>query len=179
MNPPALTIRPCGPDDAATLLSLVRGLAEYEHLEGGLCATPEDFRTHLFGPRACAEAVLAEVEGEAVGFAIYFPTFSSFRGRPGMWLEDIFVCPGHRGRGIGKALMAHVARVAVERACSRLEWSVLDWNEPAIGFYKSLGARLQREWIIARVDGESLTRVARLLPDAYSVSTSDPGIATG
>jgi GNAT superfamily N-acetyltransferase len=168
------TIRPCGPDDVATLLLLVRGLAEYEKLEGFVQATPDDFRAYLFGERPCAEAILAEVGGLAIGFALYFPTFASFRGRPGIWLEDLFVRPEHRGRGIGKALMAHVARIAVERGGGRLEWSVLDWNEPAIGFYRSLGARLHREWIISRVDGESLARLA-----AAASPTLDAGTSTG
>jgi GNAT superfamily N-acetyltransferase len=158
--PPPCTIRPCAADDVATLLALVRGLAEYERLEAFVHATLDDFRAHLFGARPCAEAILAEVGSEAVGFALYFPTFASFRGRPGIWLEDLFVRPEYRGRGIGKALMAQVARVAVERGGGRLEWSVLDWNESAIGFYQSLGARLQAEWLICRVDGESLQRLA-------------------
>jgi GNAT superfamily N-acetyltransferase len=175
-NPsPPCTIRPCGPDDVATLLALVRGLAQYEHLESAVCATEEDYRAYLFGPRPYGEALLAEVDGEAVGFALYFATFSTFRGRPGFWLEDLFVRPEHRGRGIGKALIASVARTAVERQGGRLEWSVLDWNEPAIGFYRGLGASLHAEWIITRVDGERLDRLARLAPPARAPSKPESG----
>jgi GNAT superfamily N-acetyltransferase len=154
------TIRPCCPDDVGTLLVLVRGLAEFERLEAFVRATEDDFRAHLFGPRPIASAILAEVEDVAAGFAIYYPTFSSFRGRPAIWLEDLFVRPEYRGRGIGKALIATVARIAVERGGGRLEWTVLDWNEPAIGFYRSLGATLHPEWIISRVSGEALERLA-------------------
>jgi GNAT superfamily N-acetyltransferase len=143
------------------LLALVRGLAEYEHLAAYVRATEDDLRAHLFGPRPGAFAILAEVEDVAVGFALYFPTFASFRGRPGIWLEDIFVRPEYRGRGIGKALIATVARIAVERGGGRLEWCVLDWNEPAIGFYRKLGASLHPEWIMSRLGGEALDRLAQ------------------
>jgi GNAT superfamily N-acetyltransferase len=161
LPPLPCTIRPCRPDDVATLLALVRGLAEYEHLEAFVRATEDDLRAHLFGPRPSAAAILAEVEGLAVGFAMYYPTFSSFRARQGIWLEDIFVRPEYRGRGIGKALIARVAQVAVEQDGGRLEWCVLDWNEPAIGFYRRLGATLHPEWIISRVSGEALERLAQ------------------
>jgi GNAT superfamily N-acetyltransferase len=145
------------------LLALVRGLAEYEHLEAAMRATEDDFRAHLFGPQPIASAILAEVEGVAAGFALYFPTFSTFRGRAGIWLEDLYVRPEYRGRGIGKALIATVARIAVERGGGggRLEWTVLDWNEPAIGFYRGLGASLHREWILSRVSGQALERLAQ------------------
>jgi GNAT superfamily N-acetyltransferase len=158
------TIRPCRPEDAETLVDLVRELAAYEHLESSARATPGDFRAHLFGPRPCAEAILAEVDDEPAGFALFFPTFSTFRGQPGLYLEDVFVRPEHRGRGIGKALLASVARLAVERGCGRLEWSVLDWNAPAIGFYRSLGARPLDEWTVYRIDDEPLARLATLAP---------------
>src|SRR5512135_1949945 len=117
-------IRPCQPDDAETLVSLIRELAVYEKLEHLTRATPNALRTHLFGPRPAAEAILAEVDGEPVGFALFFATFSTFQGQPGLYLEDIFVRPNHRGRGLGKALLATVALIAVERGCGRLEWSV-------------------------------------------------------
>jgi len=159
-------IRACHSDDTETLAALVRELAVYEHLEAFARATPEDLRTHLFGPRPFAEAILAEVEGVPVGFALYFPTFSTFRGQPGTYLEDVFVRPEHRGRGIGKALLASVAKVAVARGCGRLEWSVLDWNAPAIGFYRKLGARPLDEWTVYRIDDEPLARLARLAPPA-------------
>ena len=146
-------------------MNLVRELAVYEKLEHHAQATPDDFRRHLFGPRPAAEAVLAEVGGEPVGFALWFTTFSTFRGQPGLYLEDIFVKPGYRGRGIGKGLLAAVARLAVEAGCGRLEWSVLDWNAAAIGFYRALGARPMDEWTVYRIDDEPLRRLAALSPD--------------
>ena len=139
---------------------MVRELAIYEKLEQHARATADDFRTHLFGPRPAAEAVIALVDGKAVGFALWFSTFSTFRGQPGLYLEDIFVKPECRGRGIGKALLAAVATAAVERGCGRLEWSVLNWNDPAIGFYRSLGARPMDEWTVYRIDEEALRRLA-------------------
>jgi GNAT superfamily N-acetyltransferase len=161
----------------ATLLSLVRGLAEYEHLEAYVRATEDDLRAHLFGPRPSASAILAEVAGVVVGFALYFPTFSSFRGRQGVWLEDIFVRPEYRGRGIGKALIATVARIAAECGSGRLEWCVLDWNEPAIGFYRGLGATLHPEWIISRVGGEALEKLAQSGHAVPALETSDAGVS--
>jgi GNAT superfamily N-acetyltransferase len=155
-----LTIRPARPDDAETLVALVRELATYEKLEEYACATSEALRTHLFGPRPAAEAILAEVDGAPVGFALFFTTFSTFRGQPGLYLEDLFVRESHRGRGIGKALVATVAQAAVNRGYGRLEWSVLDWNEPAIGFYRGLGARPMDEWTVYRIDEEPLLRLA-------------------
>jgi GNAT superfamily N-acetyltransferase len=171
-------IRPCRPEDSGTLAALVRELAAYEHLEEFARATPDDFRTHLFGPRPVAEALLAEVDGVPVGFALFFSTFSTFRGQPGIYLEDVFIRPDHRGRGIGKALLASVARIAVERRCGRLEWSVLDWNAPAIGFYRALGARPLDEWTVYRIDDEPLARLAALAPDPTpcpSTTETSPG----
>jgi GNAT superfamily N-acetyltransferase len=167
---PAVSIRPAQLDDAELLVNLVFELAVYEKLEQHARATPEDFRRHLFGSRPAAEAVVAEVEGEPVGFALWFSTFSTFRGQPGLYLEDIFVKPGCRGRGIGKALLAAVAKKAVERGCARLEWSVLDWNAPAIGFYQALGARPMDEWTVFRIDDEPLRRLA-----GQAISFSTPG----
>ncbi len=158
------TIRPCRADDSETLVNLVRELAVYEKLEQHARATPEAFRAHLFGPRPSAEAFLAEVGGEPAGFALVFSTFSTFRGQPGLYLEDIFVRPPYRGRGIGKALLATVARLAVDRGCGRLEWAVLDWNAPAIGFYRGLGARPLDDWTAYRIDDEPLARLAALAP---------------
>jgi GNAT superfamily N-acetyltransferase len=156
----ACVIRPCAADDADTLVSLIRELAIYEKLEEHARARPDDIKRHLFGPRPFAEAVVAMVQAEAVGFALYFHTFSTFRGQPGIYLEDLFVRPEHRGRGIGRALLTHLAGLAVERGCGRLEWAVLDWNESAIGFYRSLGARPLDDWIVYRLDGDSLSRLA-------------------
>jgi GNAT superfamily N-acetyltransferase len=157
----SVSIRPCRPDDAETLAAMVRELAIYEHLEEFARATPDDFRAHLFGPRPFAEAIVAEVDDEPAGFALFFPTFSTFRGQPGIYLEDVFIRPDHRGRGIGKALLASVARIAVERRCGRLEWSVLDWNSDAIGFYERIGARPNSEWTVYRLTGEALTSLGR------------------
>lgn len=160
----SFTIRPAREDDAATIVNLVRELAVYEQLEEYANATADDFRRHLFGDRPHAEALIAEVAGEPVGFAIAFTTFSTFRGQPGMYLEDIFVRPAHRGLGIGKALLSTLARVAYDRGCGRVEWAVLDWNEPAIGFYRSLGARPMDEWTVYRVDDGALERLAAQAP---------------
>ena len=165
MIPAAFTIRPCVEGDATTLANLVRELAVYEKLEHLALAGPDDFRVHLFGPRPAAEAILAEVGGEPVGFALFFPTFSTFRGQPGLYLEDLFVRPGERGRGIGKALIASLARLAVDRGYGRLEWAVLDWNAPAITFYQTVGARPLDEWTGYRIDDEPLARLAALAPD--------------
>jgi GNAT superfamily N-acetyltransferase len=160
-----LAIRAARPEDAELLVNLVHELAVYEKLEQYAQATADDFRRHLFGPRPVAEAALAEVAGEPAGFALWFATFSTFRGQPGLYLEDIFVRPDYRGHGIGKALLATVARLAVERGCGAMNWSVLDWNTPAIGFYRSLGARPLDNWIGYRIDGEPLRRLAALVPE--------------
>lgn len=154
------TIRTAQPDDCETIASLIRELADYERLLDQVKATGEDLRRNLFGPRPFAEAIIAEWENQPVGFALFFHNFSTFRGQPGLYLEDLFVKPSHRGRGIGKALLATLAKLAVERNCGRMEWSVLNWNEPAIGFYQSLGARPMDEWTVYRVDEEPLRRLA-------------------
>jgi GNAT superfamily N-acetyltransferase len=161
---PGFLIRLAESEDAELLVSLVRELAVYENLEQHALATADAFRRHLFGPDRAAEAAVAEVGGEPAGFALWFATFSTFRGQPGLYLEDIFVRPGYRGGGIGKALLATVARRAVERGCGRLEWSVLNWNDPAIGFYRSLGARPMDEWTVYRIDDEPLKRLAEIAP---------------
>jgi GNAT superfamily N-acetyltransferase len=161
----SFSIRAARPEDADFLANLVRELAVYEKLEQHARATPDDFRRHLFGPHPAAQAALAEASGEPVGFALWFKTFSTFRGQPGLYLEDIFVKPDYRGHGIGKALLAAVARQAVRDGCGRLEWSVLDWNTNAIGFYRALGARPLDEWTVYRIDDERLGRLAELSPD--------------
>ena len=157
------TIRPCRPEDAETLVQLTYELAVYEKLEQYALATAEAFRTHLFGPKPAAEAILAEVDSYPVGMAIYFSTFSTFRGQAGLYLEDVFVREAYRGRGIGKALLATIAKIAVDRGCGRLEWSVLDWNAPSIGFYRSLGAVPMDEWTVYRLADEPLARLASSL----------------
>ncbi len=160
MSSPPASIRAARADDSATIATLIRELAAYEQLEAQARAGAEDLRRHLFGDRPAAEVLLAEVDGQPVGFALFFPTFSTFRGQPGLYLEDIFVRPEHRGRGIGKALLAAIAAIAVGRCCGRLEWSVLDWNEPSIGFYRSLGALPMEEWTVYRLDDSALARLA-------------------
>ena len=125
-----------------------------------MVGTPEELERHLFGERPAAEAVIAERDGEPAGFALFYTTFSTFLCRPGIWLEDVFVRPAHRRAGVGLALMRHLAGVAVERGCGRLEWSALDWNEPALRFYAGIGAEPLRDWVVHRLDGEGLRRLA-------------------
>ena len=147
--------------DTGDLHAMIRGLAEYERLEHLMAATPEMLAASLFGERPAAEAIIAregDQTGEAAGFALFFHTFSTFLGRPGLWLEDLFVYPRFRGRGIGHALIARVGAIARERGCGRLEWAVLDWNVDAIAFYEDLGATLMPEWKLARVAGDALDR---------------------
>ncbi|WP_235401668.1 GNAT family N-acetyltransferase [Rubrobacter aplysinae] len=142
------------------ILALVRELAEYEHLSHEVVATEEDFRESLFGERPVAEALLGYAGGEPAGFALFFHNFSTFLGRPGLYLEDLYVRPGFRGSGLGVALLSRVAELARERGCGRLEWSVLKWNEPAIGFYESLGAVPMDGWTVYRITGEDLRSLA-------------------
>src|SRR5437763_2005722 len=157
---PAL-VRGARPEDAPLLLELFRGLAVYERLEHELRATEELVRQALFGERPAAEALIAEYAGETAGYALFFPTFSSFLAIEGVWLEDLFVRPAHRGAGVGRALLAAVAARVRERGGERLEWAALDWNELALGFYRRLGAQTKGEWITHRLVGEQLTRLAR------------------
>jgi GNAT superfamily N-acetyltransferase len=153
-------IRAAAPADVPELLRLIRELAEYEKLAHMAVGTPEQLRAALFGDRPVCEALIAEVDGRAVGFALYFATFSTFLCKAGLYLEDLFVEPAHRGSGIGKALLQHLASTVVERGGGRFEWRVLDWNEPSIRFYESLGAVLMREWLLARITGPELARLA-------------------
>lgn len=153
-------IRPANPDDSRAIHDLIRALAEYERLSHAAVLDEDRLREHLFGPRPYAEALLAEEAGQVVGFALFFHNYSTFLGRPGLYLEDIFVRAEFRGRGYGKALMAALAKLAVERGCGRMEWSVLDWNRPSIEFYRSLGAIPMDEWTTYRLSGEALTRLA-------------------
>jgi GNAT superfamily N-acetyltransferase len=145
--------------DVPVLLDLIRGLAEYEHLLDQCVATEDQLRATLFGERPPAEALLALDDEKAAGFALFFTNYSTFLAKPGIYLEDLFVRPEARGRGIGKALLLHIAQIAISRGCGRVEWSVLDWNEPAIRFYESLGAVAMKEWTIFRLAGESLTKL--------------------
>ncbi len=153
-------IRPATPADIPLILALIRELAEYEKLAHEAKARAEDIQAHLFGPRPYAEAVIAQTDEQPAGFALFFHNYSTFHGKPGLYLEDLFVRPELRGRGIGKRLIAHLAALAVERDCARFEWSVLDWNTPAIDFYRSLGARPMDAWTVQRLDGEALHALA-------------------
>jgi GNAT superfamily N-acetyltransferase len=146
--------------DVPIILQMIRGLAEYERMADEVVATEAGLRESLFGARPDAEVLLAYADGQPAGFALYFHNYSTFVGRRGLYLEDLFVKPAFRGRGIGKRLLVELARIAVERGCGRFEWTVLDWNEPAIGFYKSLGAQSMDAWRIFRVTGDALTRLA-------------------
>ena len=148
--------------DVPVILELIQGLAEYERLSDACVATEDRLRATLFGAAPKAEVILAEAsDGAVVGFALFCGNYSTFLAQPGIWLEDLFVRPAYRGAGIGKALLAHLARLAVERDCGRVEWAVLDWNTPSIGFYESLGARSLSEWSTFRLTGDSLAALAR------------------
>jgi GNAT superfamily N-acetyltransferase len=163
----SLEIRAARPGEAGLALSLVRELAAFEKLSSAVDATEELIEAALFGPAPAAFCLIAEWAGEPVGFAIYFNSFSSFRGRRGVYLEDIFVQPSHRGRGIGKAILEHIARLCVANGWTRFEWAVLDWNQHAIEFYRSCGATMLDEWRLCRVSGDALLRLA---------GTSEPGV---
>jgi GNAT superfamily N-acetyltransferase len=156
----AAVIRAATPADAALLLTLIRELAAYEKRSHEVVATEDDLSAALFGERPSAEAVLAELDGAPVGFALFFQTFSTFVGRPGMHLEDLYVRPAARRHGIGRALFLHVAKLAAERGCGRYEWTVLDWNAPAISFYRRQGALPLSDWTLFRLAGEALRRAA-------------------
>jgi len=153
-------IEPARAGDEGDLLRLIRGLAEYEKLSDQVVATEALLRGQLFGPHPPAEALLARLGDEAVGFALYFTSFSTFVGRAGLFLEDLFVQPAHRGRGIGETLFRRVARIAVARNCGRMEWAVLDWNEPALKFYRRMGAQPLGEWTAQRLSGVTLRQAA-------------------
>jgi GNAT superfamily N-acetyltransferase len=157
----ALVIRRGTERDVPTILRLIRGLAEYERLAHEVEATTARVRAHGFGRRRYFETIICRRGGTPVGFALYFFTYSTFLARPTLYLEDLFVLPEERGTGAGRALLRALARIAVRRGCGRLEWAVLDWNRPAIGFYKRLGAKLRRQWILTRLTGAPLRRLAR------------------
>jgi GNAT superfamily N-acetyltransferase len=155
-----LSIRPASATDIPLIAQFIRDLAEYERLAHEVRFDEAVLEAKLFGPRPFAEVLIGEIEGVAQGFALFFHNFSTFEGKPGVYLEDLFVRPEARGAGLGKALLKKLAAIAVERDCARLEWSVLDWNEPAIQFYKALGAKPMDEWTVYRVDGAALTGLA-------------------
>jgi GNAT superfamily N-acetyltransferase len=156
-----LVIRPGLREDVPLIAELIRGLALFEKLEHEVALTEERLASNLFGPHHYAETLIAEEDGSPVGFALFFHNFSTFLAQPGIYLEDLFVVPEHRGRGVGRALLKELARLAVERDCARLEWSVLDWNREAIGFYERLGARPNSEWTVYRLTGEALSALGR------------------
>jgi len=157
----SITLRAAVAADIPQILAFIQGLAEYELFSHACVATEETLLETLFGSRPYAEVIIADFQGRPAGFALFFHNYSTFRARPGIYLEDLYVLPELRGRGIGKALLQELASLAVERGCARLEWSVLDWNAPSIAFYKSLGAEPQEEWTIYRVTGDALDRLAK------------------
>jgi GNAT superfamily N-acetyltransferase len=156
------TLRVAEPADVPLILEFIRKLADYERLSHEVVASEADLEQYLFGRDKVAEVILAYEEEIPVGFALFFHNFSTFLGKPGIYLEDLFVLEEYRGKGYGKTLLTYLAKLAVERGCGRLEWAVLDWNEPSIEFYKSLGASLLDEWIVNRVTGEKLLKLAEM-----------------
>ncbi|WEK44253.1 MAG: GNAT family N-acetyltransferase [Candidatus Sphingomonas colombiensis] len=155
-----VSIRPATPHDCGTILRFIRELAEYEREPDAVEATEETLADSLFGKAPAAEALIAERDGVAVGFALFFHNFSTWKGKRGLYLEDLYVTPAARGSGAGKALLVHLAGVAVDRDCARFEWAVLDWNTPAIDFYRAMGATGMDEWTVQRVTGDALVRLA-------------------
>lgn len=156
-----ILIRAAEPSDIDTIIQFIRDLADYEKLAHAVNTDRDTLARYLFGTRPMAEVLIAERQGDAIGFALFFHNFSTFEGRPGLYLEDLFVRPEARGSGAGKALLVRLAQLAIERDCARLEWSVLDWNEPAIAVYRAIGAVPMDEWTIQRLDGASLQALAR------------------
>jgi GNAT superfamily N-acetyltransferase len=155
-----INIRKAVVDDLDLIIGFIRALAAYERLADAVVLDRTLMGCHLFGERPMAEVIIGEIDGLACGFALFFHNFSTFEGKPGLYLEDLYVEPAARGSGLGKALLARLAQLAMERGCARLEWAVLDWNEPSIAFYKALGAKPMDEWTVFRMDGEALTALA-------------------
>lgn len=168
-RPGEFRIEPATERDIPLILRFIKALAEYERLAQEVVATEASLRESLFGPRPSAEVVIAYAGTEPAGFAVFFHNYSTFLGRPGLYLEDLFVLPQWRGQGLGRRLLAYLARVAVTRGCGRMEWSVLDWNEPAIRFYQTIGAQPLDKWTVYRLTGESLQQIS---------AESDSGMAT-
>ena len=157
---PRIEIRPATPPDVPLIIAFLNELATYEKLAHEVVATEADMHAALFGERPVIETVIGSLDGEPVGYALYFPTFSTFLGKPGLYLEDLYVRPAARGFGVGRKMLEHLARITVERGWGRLEWSVLDWNEPSIAFYKKMGAKPMDEWTVFRLTGEALGKLA-------------------
>jgi GNAT superfamily N-acetyltransferase len=157
-----IRIDPANQHDLPQILKFIRGLAEYEKLSHQCVATEESLRETLFGKHPYAEVLIARLDDVPVGFALFFHNYSTFLARPGIYLEDVFVLPEHRGAGVGKALLKHIAQIARERNCGRFEWSVLDWNEPSIQFYRKIGATVLPDWRICRMDVEQFSRLAEM-----------------
>ena len=155
-----VAIREARPEDARTIIELIQALAEYEREPDAVRISAEDVLAYGFGDEKVFSCLLAEWDGQTAGFALYFPTFSTWEGKPGLYLEDLFVYPQYRGRGIGRALMVRIARTAVEKGYTRFQWQVLDWNTPSIEFYESMGAVHMKEWYTYRLSGEALKRLA-------------------
>jgi len=164
MTQPSLRIRPAQLEDIPQILSFIRDLAEYERAPEQAVARPEDIQRHVFGKHPLAFVVMAEWEGASAGFALWFYNFSTWEGRPVLYLEDFFVRPAFRGKGIGKALLKHLAAVAIQKGCNRFVWQVLDWNTPSLEFYKAMGAEVLKEWLTCRVEGEALRGLAAGAP---------------
>jgi GNAT superfamily N-acetyltransferase len=158
---PSISIRPATPADVPLIMTLIVELAVYEKLENEVSATEQDLHRALFGDRPVVEGIVALLDDEAVGYALFFPTFSSFLAKPGLYLEDLYVRPAARGFGVGRRLLEYLARVAVDRGWGRFEWAVLDWNEPSIAFYKRMGATPMHDWTVFRVTGTALEKLAR------------------
>jgi GNAT superfamily N-acetyltransferase len=160
MSQPTFRLRDAQPQDLPAIVGLIRELADFEQLTHLVRVTPETLQPHLFGPRPVAEALVGEVEGQVVAFALFFTNFSTFLGQPGLYLEDLYVQPAHRRSGLGSALLQRLAALAVQRGCGRFEWSVLDWNANAIDFYRRMGATVMPDWRICRVTGPALAALA-------------------
>jgi GNAT superfamily N-acetyltransferase len=155
-----IRIRPATPDDVPLIITFIHELATYEKLAHDVVASEADMHVALFGERPVIEAVIASVDDEPVGYALFFPNFSTFLGKPGLYLEDLYVRPAARGAGVGRKLLQHLAHIVIERGWGRLEWSVLDWNEPSIAFYKKMGAKAMDEWTVFRLTGQALETLA-------------------
>jgi len=158
----SIEIRNAESRDCELILSFIQHLADYEKMSNDVVATVEDLENTLFGEKKYAEVVIANLDGRPVGFALFFHNYSTFVGKAGIYLEDLFVLPEARGQRVGKSLLIHLAKIAIERNCARFEWSVLDWNQPAIDFYRSIGAVGMEEWTVQRVDGDSLEKLAAM-----------------